>query len=77
MSSPLCFRCAEVIPAGAARAADDVRAVQRLDPGLQVCTRAGSPSICGFYMSLSSCIVCAILQHSRSGQEAASSAQRL
>lgn len=30
-------RCLEVVPAGAARAVDDLRAVQRLDPGLQVC----------------------------------------
>lgn len=29
-------RCPQVVPAGAARAADDVRALQRLDPGLQV-----------------------------------------
>lgn len=38
LSSPLCsFRGSEVLPARAARAADDVRALQRLDPGLQVC----------------------------------------
>lgn len=30
-------RCFEVLPAGAARAVNDIRALQRLDPGLQVC----------------------------------------
>lgn len=43
----LCRR-SEVLPAGAARAVDDVRAVQRLDPGIQVCIYISGDSLFRF-----------------------------